>query len=266
VASASFEVRDRSDVTALNKGVLYALQLRVCPIVARNNVPYDDVDGITINNITGVYGARGTDAIFISQNVSAFGDHSTGVSQWHTVLAADCNVDVGIQFTGKIASYGIDFASANLTTTGIAMRLPNNTFIYQRNALDTGDRRVVGLDQNNVVQLGGTNVSGVKANNWFGEPAPTVVSGTTYTVGSNDAALICTNPAGCTLTLPSTAMHQGRILSVKTTQAAAIISAGTDVVPLAGGSAGSAILSATAGKWAELRMDGSNVWQIVKGN
>jgi hypothetical protein len=57
----------------------------------------------------------------------------------------------------------------------------------------------------------------------------------------------------------------GNILRLKTTAAFAVNSASSNVVPLNGGAAGTAILSATAGKWCELVYDGTN-WIIMAAN
>jgi hypothetical protein len=52
---------------------------------------------------------------------------------------------------------------------------------------------------------------------------------------------------------------------VRTITANTVVSASSNVVPAAGGAAGTAILSATAGKWAYLVYDGSS-WQIQASN
>lgn len=75
---------------------------------------------------------------------------------------------------------------------------------------------------------------------------------------------IINNKSGsaCVLTLPAAADFEGRELHVKTIQAQAVNSANSNVVPLIGGAAGSAILTGTAGKWATLVSDGTN-WVIM---
>lgn len=71
---------------------------------------------------------------------------------------------------------------------------------------------------------------------------------------------VIANFAGaCTLTLPAPA--NGRMLSVRTIQNQAVNSAAANVIPLAGGAAGAAIVPNTAGRWANLVGDGTN-WQI----
>jgi hypothetical protein len=69
--------------------------------------------------------------------------------------------------------------------------------------------------------------------------------------------------SACVVTLPAASSHTGRVVVLKTIQAQAINSASSNVVPLAGGAAGTAIVSGTAGNWAELVSDGAN-WIIMK--
>lgn len=95
---------------------------------------------------------------------------------------------------------------------------------------------------------------------------PVTQAGSTYTVGSTDYSIIANNAGGTlTLTLPSAGSSNGRVILIRTIQAQTVVSASSNVVPLVGGAAGTAILAATAGKWAELQSDGTN-WQIMAGN
>lgn len=74
------------------------------------------------------------------------------------------------------------------------------------------------------------------------------------------------NPSGTfTLTLPAAGTFIGAWFHAKTIAAQAVNSASSNVVPLAGGAAGTAILAATAGKWASLQSDGTN-WIIMAAN
>ena len=95
--------------------------------------------------------------------------------------------------------------------------------------------------------------------------APNTQTGATYTVGSTETSIIANRAGTITLTLSAAASATGRVLIVRTIQAQMVVSASSNVVPLVGGSAGTAILAATAGKWAMLQSDGSN-WQIMMGN
>ena len=85
-----------------------------------------------------------------------------------------------------------------------------------------------------------------------------------FTLGDAEDYIINNKPAAaCVVTLPAPASYPGRVVVMKTIQAFAINSASSNVVPLAGGAAGTAIVSGTAGNWAELVSDGSN-WIIMK--
>jgi len=86
-----------------------------------------------------------------------------------------------------------------------------------------------------------------------------------FTVADTETVII-NNKTGsaCTATLPSAALNAGRILLMKTTQALALNSATSNVVPKAGGAASTAIATGTAGNWALLVSDGTN-WVVMAG-
>ena len=86
----------------------------------------------------------------------------------------------------------------------------------------------------------------------------------TYSVLATDHTIIQTT-AGSTYTLPAASSFTGRRLHIVTQFAGAVISASSNVVPIAGGAAGTAILAATAGKYAILQSNGTN-WVIVASN
>jgi hypothetical protein len=95
--------------------------------------------------------------------------------------------------------------------------------------------------------------------------APNTQTGSTYAVVDSDASVIFNASGTCTVTLPSPSSYTGRWLTFRTIANQTVVSASSNVVPLAGGAAGTAILAATAGKWADLQSDGSN-WQIMMAN
>ncbi|CAB4156109.1 hypothetical protein UFOVP670_55 [uncultured Caudovirales phage] len=75
------------------------------------------------------------------------------------------------------------------------------------------------------------------------------------------------NKAGsaCVVTLPAAGSYPGRVVTIKTIQAQAVNSASSNVIPRAGGAAGTAILTGTAGNWATLVSNGTN-WEIMAGS
>lgn len=66
----------------------------------------------------------------------------------------------------------------------------------------------------------------------------------------------------CVVTLPAASDWIGRTVNFKNTQAQALTSAASDVVPITGGAAGTGILGATSGAWATVVSDGTN-WIIM---
>ena len=87
-----------------------------------------------------------------------------------------------------------------------------------------------------------------------------------YTVVDADFAL-ANNKSGstATYTLPTASAYTNRMLLILNYQAFTVVSASSNVVPQTGASAGTAILAATAGKWAMLCSNGTN-WVIVMSN
>ncbi|NBU32874.1 MAG: hypothetical protein EBS36_06895 [Actinobacteria bacterium] len=85
-----------------------------------------------------------------------------------------------------------------------------------------------------------------------------------FTVAATDLWLI-NNKSGstCTVTLPTASSYSGRILHFQTYQAQTVVSASSNVVPQAGGSAGTSILLASIGDSATLVSDGTN-WLMTQ--
>jgi hypothetical protein len=108
---------------------------------------------------------------------------------------------------------------------------------------------------------------------WENVPASSVVAGfatapvtktVDFTVAAGEVWLI-NNKSGssCTVTLPTPSTNTGRVLNFQNYQAQTLVSASSNVVPLAGGSAGTAILQAVAGANATLVSDGTS-WIMTK--
>ena len=98
----------------------------------------------------------------------------------------------------------------------------------------------------------------------IGRGAPVTKTGN-FTVGIAENWLICNGTASITVTLPTASAWIGREIMLKTIAAFTVISASSNVVPLVGGAAGTAILAATTGKYATLVSDGTN-WIIMQAN
>lgn len=107
------------------------------------------------------------------------------------------------------------------------------------------------------IASGDTYVNGVPT-------APTVQTAN-YTVLPRDSTIICNKSSSLTLTLPTASSYTGRWLYVKTIQAQTVVSATSNVRPSTSQTAGTAILAATAGKWAALQSDGTD-WVVMMNN
>jgi hypothetical protein len=92
---------------------------------------------------------------------------------------------------------------------------------------------------------------------------PVVVTTASYTLLGSDTSIIADYAGVETLTLGTPSA--GRQVLIRTVTNNTVVSASANVIPLAGGGAGTAILSATAGKWALLQGDGSN-WNTMAAN
>jgi hypothetical protein len=90
-----------------------------------------------------------------------------------------------------------------------------------------------------------------------------VVKTADFTVGDAETFLV-NNKSGsaCSVTLPAAASWTGRILVIKTIQAQAVNSASSNVIPANSNTAGTAIVTGTAGNWAMLVSNGTN-WVIM---
>jgi len=80
-----------------------------------------------------------------------------------------------------------------------------------------------------------------------------------FTVGFGEVWII-NNKSGstCTVTLPTASSYSGQVLTFQNYQAQFLVSASSNVVPLGGGAAGTAILENVAGNWATLVSNGAN--------
>lgn len=125
----------------------------------------------------------------------------------------------------------------------------SNTYIDVSNCPSGSGQRVVDSGTNSCVIDAGR--------------APTSVATGGYSILPGEENVIFT--AGCTVTMPNATAYSGRKLTFLAQTSGTVVSASSNIVPLAGGAAGTAILSASAGKWATLISNGTN-WQILAAN
>lgn len=121
------------------------------------------------------------------------------------------------------------------------------------------------LATNDLIQYNGTYWTNVTpASVISGAGGAPVTKTANFTVANGETWLI-NNKSGssCTVTLPSASTNTGRVLYFLNYQNQTLVSASNNVVPLAGGSATTAILEAVAGANATLVSDGTN-WVMTQ--
>jgi hypothetical protein len=154
----------------------------------------------------------------------------------------------------------------NAATNGILFVRP--TFGSALGATDS-NVEITGLANGDLLQYDGTQLR------WENVSASSIIAGgggipvtktADFTVGIGETWII-NNKSGstCTVTLPSAATYPGRYLTLQNYQNQFLVSASSNVVPRAGGSAGTAILDDVAGNWATLVSNGTN-WVIMQAS
>lgn len=121
------------------------------------------------------------------------------------------------------------------------------------------------LATNDLIQYNGTYWTNVTpASVISGAGGAPVTKTANFSVANGETWLI-NNKSGssCTVTLPTASANTGRVLHFQNYQAQTLVSASSNVVPLAGGSATTAILEAVAGANATLVSDGTN-WVMTQ--
>lgn len=162
-----------------------------------------------------------------------------------TLTASSTNYIVAHKFTGVV--------SFSTTTTNW-----NDRATYWRLYTAVTSSTAV-TDYDDVREIGAMTGGGTN------ELRAPVTKTSSFTVANGEDMLICNGGASITVTLPAASNYAGRKIRIKTRAAFTVISASSNVKPLDSDTAGTAILAATAGKWAELVSDGAN-WVIMAGN
>jgi hypothetical protein len=128
---------------------------------------------------------------------------------------------------------------------------------------------LVNAAQNGLTVQGKTSIGGgdtTSVLNVYGSISRGLLRGVqtpTYTVALIDSWIRVDYPGTCELTLPNPTTFAGREIMISTITANTVISNASNVVPITGGAAGTAILPATDGAWCTLVSDGSN-WVIMQ--
>lgn len=219
-----------------------------------------------VANTTGYYNtALGFGSSFA--NTTGPGNTALGAYTLYANTTGSNNVALG-----NTAGYYYNGTTGNNLTPSNSVYIGNGTSPLadaQTNQIVIGDS-AIGAGSNTVTLGHTTIVTTILRGNVTATAgslalkAPTTVNAATYSMTSNDSSLIITT-TNCTITLLSAATYTGRILHIKNITATSLTSNASNVVPLGSATAGSAILAATAGKFAMLQSNGTN-WITMMSN
>ena len=83
-----------------------------------------------------------------------------------------------------------------------------------------------------------------------------------FTLADSENFVVCNGAGSITVTFPTASANTGRVVWIKTIAAQTVVSASSNVKPISSGTAGTAILAASAGAWAMLVCDGTD-WVVM---
>jgi len=90
-----------------------------------------------------------------------------------------------------------------------------------------------------------------------------VIKTASFTLADVENFIVCNGAGSITVTFPTASANTGRVVWIKNLSATyTVISASSNVKPINSGTAGTAILAATAGAWAMLVCDGTD-WVVM---
>jgi len=164
--------------------------------------------------------------------------------------------------TGVIDDSGLTFSSESLLASyDAALRTVNQELQTLPPDLVSQiaemQKQIEGLQVQPILDIGAVNASIAAL-----ATVPVTVTAD-FTVGTSNWYINNKSGSTCTVTLPAASTFPGGYLTFQNYQAQTLVSASSNVVPQAGGAAGTAILLAVAGNWATMVSDGAN-WVIMQ--
>lgn len=229
-----------------NLGIGTSSPARILHVASANPSAFFDRDGGNPGAI-GLRGSRGT----LSAPTQSLANDTLGAISGFGYTSASSFTSAGIAnmtfYAAEALTSTAQGSYITFATTSIGTSTPS-------------DRMLISSAGN--VGIGTTSpVNKLDISGSFGRGAPVTKTGN-FTLAATENWVICNGAGTITVTLPAASSWTGREVMIKTIAAQTVVSASSNVVPLTGGAAGTAILAATAGKWATLVSDGTN-WVIM---
>lgn len=196
----------------------------------------------------------------------AFRDSTSGGVTWGyyggritTPYGAAVDVAHGeLTLTASATNYIVAHKFTGVVSTATATTNWNDRATYWRLYTAVTSTTAV-TDYDDLREIGAMTGGGVN------ELLSPITKTASFTLGNGEDMVVCNGSASITVTLPAASSYTGRRIRLKTRAAFTVVSASSNVKPLDTDTAATAILAATAGKWAELVSDGSN-WIVMAGN
>jgi hypothetical protein len=268
--------------TVANGTTTPVITLNVPTASATNRGALSSADWTTFNNkgsgsVTSVSGTGTVNGITLTGTVTSSGSLTLGgtlgsIANSQLSNSTISGVSLGSNLFSLTAGTGVSF-SAGTTYNGSAAITITATGSGGTVTSVTGTAPVVssgGTTPAISMAAATTSVNGyLTSTDWntFNNKQTTsapVTATANYSVAATDSWII-NNKTGSalTLTLPTASSYSGRVLNIQNYQTQTVISASSNVVPQAGGSAGTAILLASSGDCATIVSDGTN-WIMMK--
>lgn len=192
------------------------------------------------------------------------GDYNTavGYASGQTVSTGTYNTLIGTNAGNAITTGGKNVILGSYTGNSGGLNITTSSNYIVLSDGDANIRQVI--DSSGNVGVGKTPATLLDVAGPIALNAPTTKTAN-YSMAATDSSLIFNGAGSITLTLQAASSYTGRMLYVKTIAAQTVVSASSNVVPVGSATAGTAILAATAGKWAILQSDGTN-WVIMAAN
>jgi len=188
---------------------------------------------------------------------------SYGTSTAYAFTAAGTTGQVLTATTGSAPTWAAPATNGTVTSVSV---VSSNGFAGTVATASTTPAITLSTTITGLLKGNGTAISAATSGTDYLVPSAPVTKTADFTVAAGETWII-NNKTGstCTVTLPSASAVAGRQLNFQNYQDQLLVSASSNVVPRAGGTAGTAILDAVAGNWATLISDGTN-WVVMQAS
>lgn len=213
----------------------------------------------TTGTVTSVSGTGTVNGITLTGTVTSSGSLTLGGTL--SGIGNSQLTNSSITINGSAISLGGSVFVGTVTTASVASA---NGFAGTVANASTTPAITISTTVTGMVKGNGTALSAATKDVDYIAPAAPLTKTADFTVGAGENWFI-NNKSGstCTVTLPAASSYAGRAITFQNYQDQYLVSASSNVIPQAGGSAGTAILENVSGNWATLVSNGTN-WVIMQ--